>query len=408
MKVLYIDPASGISGNMLLGALLDMGADMAYLEKVAGVVSEVTGHKVEVASEKVKKHGFPALWVDTHIEEDESHSHGSTFKKRIEHVAKEAGLSDAGRKFVSRAASAILEAEGAAHGETLDHIHLHELGSPDTIVDIVGTAACLDSLGLLDRGVKIYSSTVYVGSGKVTISHGEVPIPPPVTSELLKRFEVPFSFSSDEGELATPTGVVLLASLVDSFGEPPAMKITSEGKGAGTFELDNPNILRIIQGEALDDTPHGMISVLETNLDDVTGEVLGHAVDRIMEQGALDVQIIPTITKKNRPGHIVMVLTETGDEDRLSKVLMEETGSLGVRVSKKQMRHLAAREIEMVTVEIGGYKGKVGVKVSKDSNGKIINAKPEYDDALKISEETGVPLIRVLKEIERAYHTSKK
>jgi hypothetical protein len=400
MRILVLNPSSGVSGNMLLAALLELGADFRRLEAVVEKTAEVWGCEVALEKKGVERAGFRALWVDTRVQGDYTVSHGSIFKKKAGHVADTLLSTHEGKAFARKVIDTLLEAEARAHGEPLDHVHLHELGSPDTVIDIVGCAAALEDLGITP-GENVYSSSVNVGGGTTSTAHGSLPIPPPATAEILKEFKIPFFTSEEHLELTTPTGAALLANLVGDYTSPPASRIISIGRGAGTFDTKGPNVLQVMVCETAGALKTDEVTVLETNLDDVTGEVLGAVIDTLQESGALDVQIIPTITKKNRPGHILSVLCREEDTEDLAGAIMEETGTLGVRVAKRQKRFVAEREEIQVDVELGGFRGKARVKVSRDAGGRVLKAKAEFGDALDISKKTGIPVRRVIQEIER-------
>lgn len=381
----YIDPLqSGISGNMLLGALIDAGGDeKKFLEIVAQMEKEMDC-KIEVKKERVEKKGISALFVDIRTD------------GRCEDIC---GLLErlltnkAERDFALEVAKTLLDAEATVHGTK--KARLHELGSVDTAVDIAGTSVLLGSLDILDAAG--FSSPVLVGKGYVKTEHGELSIPPPVTAEILRKFKIPFYFSKEKGELATPTGVAILANLVE-FEEPQNLEVESIGTGAGSFDLEMPNVLRLMIGKSR--LREESVSMLETNVDDVSGEVLGYTLERLYEEGALDVQIQQTVAKKSRPGHIISVMCRKEDAEKLSRILIDETGTLGIRTGFVQKRRTLKREIKTVAIDIPGYRGKVQVKVAKDDKGNIVNIKPEYEDMKNIAKKTKLPLRRVYAKIE--------
>lgn len=381
----YIDPLqSGISGNMLLGALIDAGGSEKKFTKIVKRIEKEAGCKIKVKKERVKEKGISALFVD--IETDGRYEDLEGILKKILTDEKE-------KEFAQKVAKTILDAEKTVHGTK--KVHLHELGSVDTVVDIAGASVLLGSLGAL--GIRGFSSAVLVGRGCVKTEHGELSIPPPVTAEILKKFKIPFYFSKEEKELATPTGVAILANLV-KFEEPANFEIETIGTGAGSFDLEMPNMLRLMIGKLL--PREDSISMLETNVDDVSGEVLGYTLERLYEEGALDVQIKPTVTKKSRPGHIISVMCRKEDANKLSKILTEETGTLGIRTGIVQKRRTLKREIKEVDIDMPGYKGKVRVKVARDDKGNVVNVKPEYEDVKKIAKKTKIPLRKVYSKIE--------
>ena len=384
--LIYIDPSiSGISGDMALGALLDLGGDKKKLLSAADAISKELNCKIKIKIKKIKKNGISATKVE--IKEDGRAYPISRLNKALASTIKAVSLSSEAGKFASKVLDTMLDAEAAVHAIPKNKLHLHELGCADTLVDIVGAAALADDLGFFEEDVSICSSPVAVGR------------PAPVTAEILKKFKIPFKFSG-KGELATPTGVALLANLADSYeSESPVMRIDAVGIGAGSFNLPNPNILRILKCKH-EELPKEFVSVLETSLDDASGEVLGYTLERLYKEGALDVQIISAVTKKNRPGYIVAVTCRQEDEERLAHILMEETGTLGIRVSKV-LRFCTNRKVLEINFSISGYKGKAKVKAAINSRGKITSLKAEYEDAKKIAKKTGIPLKKVIKEIER-------
>lgn len=385
-KQFYIDPLqSGASGNMLLGALIDAGGSEKKFLAIIKRIEKEAKCKIDIKKEMVKKQGISALFVD--IETEGRSEDLAGILKNVLKNKKE-------REFALKVAKTILDAEKTVHGT--EHVHLHELGSMDTVVDIAGASVLLGSLGLL--GTKGFSSAVLVGRGRVKTEHGELSIPPPVTAEILKEFKIPFYFSEEEFELATPTGVALLANLV-KFEEPANFEVETIGTGAGGFDLKNPNVLRVMIGKI--QPQDESVSMLETNVDDVSGEVLGYTLERLYGEGALDVQIQPTVTKKGRPGHIISVMCKKVDQDKLSRILTGETGTLGIRTGVVQKRRTLKREIKDVDVDIPGYRGRVRVKVATDSEGNTVNMKPEYEDMKKIAKQTKLPLRKVYSKIEQ-------
>jgi hypothetical protein len=392
MTLFYIDPSiSGISGDMVLSALASLGGDIERFKILVEEIERNTGHDIDLKIEKVRKKGISALQVQV-ISEGRC--------KNLTAVLEDLPLNREERKFALNVANTILKAEAEVHGTVPEEVHLHELGNIDTVVDIAGTASLAGSLGLFDEKVEVYSSPVLVGRGKTKTEQGLLPVPPPVVAEILKEYRIPFTFSEEEGELATPTGTALLAHMATKFEKPPTMTIESIGIGAGTLDLKVPNILRIIKGHSTSTLHQEEITVLETSVDDVTGEVLGYIFERLYDSGALDVQIIPTITKKNRPGYIVQVVCKEEKAGELADLLMRETGTLGVRTGRFHKRFYLSREVKTAEVRISTYKGKVRVKISRDSRGNIISLKPEYEDAKKIAQKTNLPLKAVIREIE--------
>jgi len=262
----------------------------------------------------------------------------------------------------------------------------------DTAAEIIGCAVALDDLNLFEA--KIYSTPLAVGGGLVKFSHGTVAVPAPATLAILQSKNFPFHGGPIESELATPTGASILVNLVNEVTNfYPAIVPLKVGFGAGTKEFpDMPAVLRVTVGNAVDTgVASDEIAVLETNVDDLSGEILGYTIDKLLAEGAKDVSITPMVTKKNRPGQIVKVIADQKDAAHLSKVLIAETGTLGVRVNYCQ-RHIVNREVAMVDLTVMGNKASVRVKVSKNAQGEVIRVKPEFEDLKVLAEKTGKPL----------------
>jgi len=393
MCIFFIDPSfSGISGDMLLGALIDLGGDLKKFQAIIEAVKKEEGAKFSVKVNKVRKKGITATDVSV-----ESRARCDDLVSAIKALP----LVEAEKNFSLQVAKTLIDAESKVHGVSGREIRLHELGSIDTLVDIVGTSVLANSVGMLSSDVEVYSSHVLVGKGKVVTEEGLMPVPPPAVLEILREYSIPFRLSTTEGELATPTGVSLLSHLATSFENIPIIRPEVIGIGAGKANLDFPNILRIVKGSKFEKLRKEEIRVLETSLDDVTGEVLGYTIGKLYDSGALDVQAIPTVTKKNRPGYILKVICKPENEVNLAELVMKETGSLGVRTGCAQMRFILDREIKTVKVKISNDVGEARVKISRNRYGEVVNIKPEYEDVRKIAEKTKMPLKDIIKAIER-------
>ena len=393
-KILIFDcQTSGVAGDMILAALLDLGADA---DKVVSAIKSLEkpeyGYKnIQIKINQVMRGEFKASQIDV-TSESASKRHGSELIDIVEKAAENLALSTKAKQFASKSIRTLVGTEADLHKTSFDDAHLHEVALVDTAAEILGVSVALDDLRLFDA--KIYSTPVAVGGGTFKFSHGIVSSPAPATLAILQSKNFPFQGGPIEGELATPTGVSILVNLVDEVTRfYPPMAPLKVGYGAGSkdfFEL--PAVLRVTLGTPLDNgLVRDEIAVLETNLDDVTGEVLGYTLDRLLSEGAKDVSIIPMYTKKNRPGHIVKVITEQKDVQHLSQVLIEETGTLGVRVYFCK-RHIIVRELHNVDLSIMGNKETIRVKVTKNLNGEIIQIKPEYNDLKKLAEKTKKPL----------------
>lgn len=309
----------------------------------------------------------------------------------VEKAAASLKLSPEARRFASNVIHTLVEAEAKLHGHHLADAHLHEVGLVDTAAEIIGSAVAMEDLGFFNS--KITATPVSVGGGLFQFSHGTVSSPAPAALSVFQSKNFPIRGGPVESELATPTGASLIVNLtqeVSSFY--PEMAPIKVGYGAGGKDFaEIPNVLRIVIGKPLP-KPLGrdQIAVLETNVDDVSGEIVGHTVDRLLAEGAKDVSIIPMFTKKNRPGQIVKVIADPNDAQRLSRVPIEETGTLGVRVYPCE-RHIINRESKSVEIAVGKSKETVKVKVARDQDGKVIRIKPEYDDLKRLAEKTHIP-----------------
>lgn len=385
--------AAGISGDMFLGALLDLGADVTkVLEAVKSIGNYVREYKnIEITVKDVMRREVQAKKVDVKAEEVNEMS-GPKLIDAIEKCVEKLKLSERAKRFASNSINTLVQAEAKIHGKTVNEVHLHEAALVDTSAEIVGAAVALEDLNLFDA--KIYSTPVAVGGGLFTFSHGTVSSPAPATVEILRSREFPMIGGPVESELATPTGVSLLVNLAHEVTRLyPLMKPFGVGYGAGTKDFaEMPNVLRIAVGEALG---YGLlrdeVAVLETNLDDVTGETVGHTIDRLLREDAKDVSAIPMFTKKNRPGYVLKVIADKKDAERLSRILMEETGTLGIRLYPCE-RRILNREVVSVEIEIANVKELVKVKVAKDRKGEIVQMKPEYDEVQRLANKTGKPL----------------
>ncbi len=383
----------------MVGALLDLGVDIPkFIEAMEGSAKYLEGcDGLAVEVEDVSRRGFQAKKL--HVKADErEHRHARGFELRdaIQNIAEDLKLSVEARDLATRSIDSLIEAEAKVHGETPSDVHLHEAGSIDTVVDIIGTAYALDELGLT-KDTKIYSTPVAVGGGLFKFSHGKVQSPAPATLEILRSKAFPMMGGPIEFELTTPTGAALLVNIVDeAVPFYPPIKPMRTGYGSGTKDFESmPNIVRLTLGEPIrSNLLVDEIYVLETNLDDVTGEVIGYTIDRALQEGARDISVIPMTTKKNRPGHILKVITDRENVNRLTMLLMEETGTLGVRMYPSK-RHILARNVTPMEIKLEGLEEVVRVKVSRNREGKVIQVKPEYDDVKSLAEKTG----RTLREI---------
>ncbi|WP_456474062.1 nickel pincer cofactor biosynthesis protein LarC [Candidatus Pyrohabitans sp.] len=396
MKLLLIDPSvAGISGDMFIGALLDLGAPLEPLEEAVRLIGAETGREVGFEIEDVERKSIRCRRVVLKVREDFEGLSYDDIRGYMEKILEECRMGREAKDFAIRTLETLIEGEAQVHG---GNAHLHELGSVDTLFDILGAASLLDALGVF-RDCRVVSTPVNVGSGVVKTSHGELSVPLPLVAEILRAKAVPF-LKRHSGELATPTGLALLACLVEEFSEElPAARLLGVGRGAGERELEGaPNMLQLYLCEA-PSLEREQIALLETSVDDVPGEILGSAVGELFRAGALDVQIIPTVAKKNRPGYVVQVISPLGQEEALAQLMMRELGTLGVRFSRISMRFRLRRETRKIRVRISDYEGEVRVKLGIDARGEVVTLKPEYEDAKRIAGLTSLPLREVLARI---------
>ncbi len=393
-KILLIDcQASGVAGDMILGALIDLGASVdKIVSSIKSLENPAYGYKnIKIKINPVMRGEFKATQIDV-TAEDTKKRRGSELVDIVEKAAGNLELSLKAKQFASKVIRTLIGAEADLHKTSFDDTHLHEVALVDTAAEIIGCAVALEDLGLFDS--KIYSTPVAVGGGTFKFSHGIVSSPAPATLAILQSKNFPFHGGPIETELATPTGVSILVNLVDEVTRfYPAMAPLKIGYGAGTKEFaEMPAVLRLTVGKPLDSGfVKDEIAVLETNIDDATGEVLGYTLDKLLSEGAKDVSIIPMYTKKNRPGQIIKVIADQKDVAHLSQVLINETGTLGVRVYYCE-RHIINRELHMVDLQVMGNKETIRVKVAKNLKGEIIHIKPEFEDLKKLAEKTKKPL----------------
>jgi len=382
MNTLYFDCPTGASGNMILAGLIDAGAGWKNIERSLKRLP-VKGWKVELT--KVTRQGLGGM----HLEVRQG-PQPCRHLKDIEGIIKKAGLSG----FVTESSIAIFtklaEAESKVHRTSIDKIHFHEVGAVDAIIDIVGSCLALEELGVR----KIYCSALNVGHGQVKCQHGTLPAPAPATAQLLKKAVVYQNELS--GELVTPTGAALITHFAESFGPMPKMVLKSVGNGAGTRELAQPNLLRVLTGRLLPDGQcHHHIVLLETNIDDMNPQIYQHLMEDIFKRGALDVYLTPIQMKKNRPAVMLSVLTQPENEAGILDTIFAETTTLGIRRQELERYALPRQEIKVKTA-YGLVPGKKATLY--DGSHKFI---PEYEECKKIAQKSGQPLMKIM-ELARA------
>lgn len=385
MKTAYFDCLSGISGDMTLGALVDAGADLDHLN---AAIESLGLPGCRLVAEEVKKCGFRAIQVTVEYEKEHVHRHLSHILKMIDGSV----LNDRQKDTASRVFRRLAEAEAKVHGTTVDKVHFHEVGAADSIADIVGAAVGLDSLGI----ERIVASPVPTGCGTIKIAHGVCSVPAPATAELLAG--IPLAECSIPKEMTTPTGAALLATLADGFGPPPTMRIEQIGYGAGQRDLEEqPNILRLLIGQAVSGNAGPIVWVLETNLDDMPGEQIAYCTERLWEVGVLDVYTAAIQMKKNRPAVKLTVLCPADRIDDAEAILLRETTTLGIRRWPVQ-RTVLDRTAHIVETPLGPVAGKVG----RLHDGSLRFA-PEYEACRQVALRESVPLREVFQAVQRAF-----
>jgi uncharacterized protein (TIGR00299 family) protein len=393
VRIAYFDCIAGIAGDMALGALVDAGAD---LDEIAGQLARLPVDPFEIEAEEVETHGLHACRVHVRT------GPGSVIRTyaNIRSLLDEAELPEDARGLANRIFRRLAEAEAVIHRRDVEQVTFHEVGAVDSIVDIVGTSLALTQLGI----ERVFSSPVPTGLGMVRTQHGSMPIPAPAVVELLRG--APIFSRGVPIELVTPTGAAILATTVEGFGDMPMLRPDAIGYGAGSLRSDFPNVLRVIVGEedtsrravpaaplATDDVSAEV--VLETNVDDLSPELVAYVLERLLAGGAQDAWLTPIIMKKGRPAVTISVLCGPDHADDLRALLFRETGTLGVRTSRVEKRALDREHITVATRH-----GSVRVKVGSLA-GSTVSVSPEYEDCARVALEASVPLKEVFDEATR-------
>ncbi|MEI6668255.1 MAG: nickel pincer cofactor biosynthesis protein LarC [Acidobacteriota bacterium] len=379
-KVLYLECASGVSGDMLLGALIDLGVSVERLQQaLAGMLP--SGCRLQ--ADRVGRSGVSATQFSVVAPAEAAghaaggHHHLSSIIAGIEGLALSAPVASKAIALFRR----LGEVEAAIHNVPIERVHFHEVGALDSIVDIVGAVWAIDQLGVS----LIVSSPLNVGSGTVETSHGRLPVPAPATLRLLEG--APVYSSGPPFELVTPTGALLVTGHATAFGPMPPMTVRQSGYGAGSRDLaGQPNVLRAVLGDTATAGAHAKAAVLECNIDDMNPQVFGYLLDKLYEAGALEVFYTAIQMKKNRPGTLVTVITPIAARDAALETLFRETTTIGVR-HREVARECLDREWESVHTHLGNVRIKIATRA-----GRITNAVPEFDDCARLAAEQGVPV----------------
>jgi uncharacterized protein (TIGR00299 family) protein len=380
MPLCYFDAFSGISGDMAVGALLDAGADWPTVE------SALRSLRLDAAFRlyKTKRRGIAASKFCVDFTEQKKHRH----LPHIEKIIEAGDLSAQAKSNALAVFRRLAEAESQTHDVPIEKVHFHEVGAVDSICDIVGACVALDSLKVSE----IHCSRINVGGGTVETEHGTLPVPAPATALLLK--DRPIYSSGPQTELTTPTGAALLTALVSHFGALPAIQLKAQGFGAGDKDFPGQaNVLRVLIGERTSALEATSVSILEANIDDSTPQVLGYAMERLLEAGALDVALTPIVMKKNRAATMLSVVAAPERTEALAAVLFAETSTLGLRILQAERRVLARQVAEVETSF-----GKVRIKYNEQGS-----FAPEYEDCRQAAVAKGVPLRTVMGEANQIF-----
>ncbi|MBP2029654.1 uncharacterized protein (TIGR00299 family) protein [Methanohalophilus levihalophilus] len=392
MKALVFDAFSGASGDMILASLLALGADR---NKITTTLENALGISVSVG--KTSKKEIEATDVHIHVKEKEK----TRCYAEIVETVKSMGLSDEVEENTLSVFAIIAEAEAKVHGVSLEELHFHEVGQNDAFADVIGSCMALQDLGF-SCGDSIFCTALNVGGGMAKTAHGTLPVPAPATLEILKNRKLPF-YGEGNRELLTPTGAALLAHFAKPIKTLPCGNLLEIGYGAGDADMETPNVLRIMLMDLDEEAAclsKDTIEVLETNVDDVTGEILGNLFDRLLSMGARDVVIIPATMKKNRPGYVIKVITSPESSALLAREIIKETGTLGVRVMPSRHRFKTERKFETINVQFNDLSSDVIVKIAQDLSGEILHISAEYEDCKIVARKTGLPLKDVIRKVE--------
>jgi len=415
MKILYYDCFAGISGDMNLGALLDLGVDKDYLIQELAKLSIADEFHIEV--KKTQKMGITGTKVDviltkdinTHVHDhkhnhEHSHSHGHNHNHDHTHhhehrnlnsinaIIDNSQLNENVKRISKDIFNVVSKAEAKVHGKSIDEVHFHEVGAIDSIVDIIGAAICIDSLKV-DR---IIASTIELGGGFVKCAHGLIPIPAPATTEILK--DIPTHIGRVNFETTTPTGAAILKSIVDEFTDAMNFKIIRTGYGLGTKDFEIPNVLRVFLAESTEQKTDYIIkenTILEVNIDDMNPELFGFIEEKLFEKGALDVYRTPIVMKKGRIATKLSILVDDETESKIENILLQETSTLGIRKYKVKKKMLKRYIINICTKY-----GEVPVKLGM-YKGEILKFKPEFEVCKRLAKDNNVLINDIYKEVNK-------
>lgn len=400
-RILYFDCFSGISGDMTLGALIDLGLDPEVVRKEIEKIG-ISGYNFSV--QRTQKYGISGMDVTVALHDHEEERNLT----EISQIIFSSRITDKAKDMTLSIFKEIAMAEAAVHGKDINEVHFHEIGAVDSIVDIAGVAICLDMLGIS----KIVCSPLHEGKGFVECRHGVLPIPVPAVAQMLKGSGITLITEDIEAELVTPTGIGIIKALAEGSSPMPQMTIEKVGYGFGKRDTGRLNALRIFMGsltekgeaiiridaeptpkreiglESMSSATPGTIAVLEANIDDMTGEMLGYAMERLFEAGALDVFFTPIQMKKNRPATKLTVLSALSEKNKIVDALIRETSTFGIRIHEAE-RVVMNRKTETLETKFGP------IKIKKGDLGEIEKSAPEYEDCARLAREHNVPIVQI-------------
>jgi len=413
MRILYLDlNNSGISGDMFLASLLGLVPEEA--KKIIDDLIELKDYlpgvsKLDVRIIKISKSGIQLNQLKLEIKETKNHRSAKILKDSLNKYLNEKDFSKLAKKYANQVLDKLIHAEAEVHGELIENIHLHELSSVDTLIDILGVTAALDQINGFEEGFKVFCSKLPLGGGKVKTAHGLLAVPAPATLKILEKSNIVTFGGPIDSELVTPTGAALLTSLNPEFCQYlPDLIIKKSVYSTGQKEFKEfLNIMRIFYGEYqgfditrkidLMEKYTQEVSIIETDVDDISGEILGNFINKLQNENILDIQIIPSITKKNRPSYIIQILCYPEYTTTLIEKSIHELGTLGVRYNTIN-RVCVDRIMEQRTIEIEGRRFDVNFKISyiaSDKGKEVVNIKPEFEDIKKISEDLGITIKKI-------------
>lgn len=390
-QAIWVDATYGAAGDMLLAALLDAGASRPAVDEAVAALAQATAERIGLRTEPVRRHGLRAgravvEWAPSDVRRGPDD---------VRDIVHRCGLSAAANAFAVGVFERIADAEAHAHDVARADVHFHEVGALDALADVVGCAVALDSLGLLDESARRVVSRVGVGSGRVSTEHGELPVPVPATLEILTRAGAPIEAGPGRGELCTPTGAAVLATLATEWGELPPMTASAVGVGAGSADPPtHPNVVRVVVGAAAA-TPSATWSerdlvCVESTVDDLDPRLWPGTLDALHASGAVDAWLTPVLMRHGRPGHVVTAIAPAAVADAVFDRLVRDTTTLGARLSTVRRRSLAR---DVVHVDVPG--GPVGVKRGL-ADGEVVTVQPEFAEALAAAERSGRPVTEIL------------